>query len=69
MPITRLTHQRTLNALEATALELALMSTPFSNENNDPVELVLGEESGKPFVAIGRGGKSVKIHFEQEVEA
>jgi hypothetical protein len=59
---------RTLNELEASALQMAIQDRPLLDHKNAPIVLLLGEESGQPFVAIGRGDNVVKIHFEEAVE-
>jgi len=67
MSITRNTHRRILNSLEERAVQLVI-ERQFYNEHKS-LEIVLGEEGGKPFVQIGRvADDNVRIHFEQGVE-
>lgn len=64
MTVTTVSHARTLNALEATALKLVMRDQPF--QEGADITIYLGNEGGVDFVGVKRAGNEVKIHFGPE---
>lgn len=68
MGIRAIEHTRTLNSLESQAVELAVKRGVLATETC--IEVAIGSENGKPFVAIGqKDGSHVVIPMVPKEDA